>query len=239
VESTTKWQAQQSSPQISVGILQLTTFHLRKLTKSGNFSFIPREIRDRVYAYALDFNNYMKGVPLCHKHKPESPGASLLRVSKAIHAESIVALYQVNEFAIWISYDPLGRENGNHSIMNRPGFVMGFGHNDGGMGKPLIATIFKLPHGMAKYLQRVHLQVGTLEGIMERDISHVHRCISGPERPTYRSLIQVVEDACDLLKRPDKCKYTSHSSHSRYPHASSTLNTLKKILRRKSGSTSS
>jgi hypothetical protein len=116
---------------------------------------------------------------------------------------------------------------------------MGFGHNDVGMGKPLIATIFKLPHGMAKYLQRVHLQVGTLEGIMERDISHVHRCISGPERPTYRSLIQVVEDACDLLKRPDKCKYTSHSSHSRYPHASSTLNTLKKILRRKSGSTSS
>jgi hypothetical protein len=130
------------------------------------------------------------------------PSTNILRVSHRIHDEAIIILYQINAIGIWIEHqfdDP-----NNYSIMRRPGYRMNITHNDSQHTRPGMYRT-DLPRNMLKYMQTVYVHIGTLDGIDESDIAPTEfQTLSGPQRPAYRTLIDKVEEACELLMSCDK-----------------------------------
>ena len=52
-----------------------------------------------------------------------------------------------------------------------------------------------------RHMQWTHLQIGTQGGIRECDIvPHKRQTVLGPERPTYKNLVGIVEQMCDIFK---------------------------------------
>lgn len=58
-----------------------------------------------------------------------------------------------------------------------------------------------IPFDMVPHMQHIHLAIGGFAGLSEQDIvGPMYQSISGPERPTYVTLLKIVEDVCALLK---------------------------------------
>lgn len=176
------------------------------LSPVGALFILPFELRDRIYKLALNFNESRNNIPGCHSvgccNFEPIPRTALLRVSRRIHDEAKVSMYQVNEFTFWVSRDTLARPK-NRSIMGRAGYTILFGHNQI-YAESLSGRWFDIPMDMLPYLQNVGLHIGTAEGVREYDVVPTERqTTSGPERPTFIPLLTNVENACELLK---KCK---------------------------------
>jgi hypothetical protein len=127
---------------------------------------------------------------------------SLLCTSRSIHSEVEIVLYQINEFSIWIDYDFDNKQN--ISIMGRPGYRVDFGLQHRSEGHTQEIRCMKQPPKMEMLMcmQLMHLQVGVIKGIREYDIMPVKgQTVSGPERPTYRSLVEVVQQLCGMLQK--------------------------------------
>lgn len=142
----------------------------------------------------------------CPRHRPilnRGPRTSLLRVSRRIHDEAIICMYQVNEFGFWVEKDVRSSSRKNTSIMGRPGYWIYFGHNTIYQER-LDESFFEPPKEMIRHLQNVALNIGTQGGLREFDIVPAKRQTTlGPERPTFRPLLNKVEEVCRVLK---ECK---------------------------------
>jgi hypothetical protein len=201
-----------SSPHLFKLVTEATHRFLynRKLIMSlttGTLSLLPREVRDKIYSFVFDFTTPRspRELPppfsMSCKDKPHPARTSLLLASRRIHSEAQIVLYQVNEFGIWIDYDYQSNRD-NKSIMGRPGYRVDFGLQEGNK-EMQEDCFFKEPPKMEmlRHMQLIHLQVGTHGGIRECDIVPTKRqTVSGPERPTYRSLVEVVGEICEKLK---------------------------------------
>jgi hypothetical protein len=186
---------------------------LRYFLIAGTLSLLPREIRDKVYTNVLDFAAPQRRAETRSPSSLPQPEfkapllrttllrTALLQTSKYIHAEAEIVLYQVNEFGIWIDYDYNDNKD-NRSIMARWEYRVDYGlqvdylkyQEDCFMKKPPKKEILR-------HMQWMHLQIGTHCGIKEYDIVPTKRqTLSGPERPTYKSLAHTVEEICEELK---------------------------------------
>ena len=144
----------------------------------------------------MDFTTSQPPRELCSAKR-----TSLLLASRRIHSEAQIVLYQVNEIGICIDYDYESNRD-NISIMGRPGYRAAFGL-PGRYTKRERDDFFKNSPTMEmfRHMQLIHLQVGAYGGITEDDIVPAKRQrVSGPERPAYRSLVEVVKDVCGKLK---------------------------------------
>lgn len=86
--------------------------------------------------------------------------------------------------------------------MGRPGYRIDFGLEKA-YGEKLEECFFKDPPKMEclRHMQLIHLRIGTHWGIREYDIVPANsQTVSGPERPTYKGLVKVVEEVCEKLK---------------------------------------
>jgi hypothetical protein len=158
----------------------------------GTLAVLPREIRDRIYTYTLDQG------PFCPKEGPRRPRnpTALVRASRAIHAEAIIVLYLVNEFAIIIEYDHDIPDN--RSIMSTRGYTMSVKHYSSFFTK-YTPPVPPARH-MLRYMRQVVLDIGGILAINEFDIVPAQfQTLSGPQRPAFRSLLDVVEETCALL----------------------------------------
>jgi hypothetical protein len=84
--------------------------------------------------------------------------------------------------------------------MRTPGYLMNITHSDSRQARPGMYRM-DLPRNMLKYMQTVYVQIGTLYGIDEIDVVPTKfQTLSGPQRPAYRTLIDKVEEVCELLR---------------------------------------
>lgn len=168
----------------------------------GALSVLPRELRDRIYSLALDFNidrtleSSFCSEPIRHDHR-----LGILMVSKRIHGEAKIAFFQTNEFVFLVDHACL-KSRENRSVMGEPGFTLQIGHNDIYHSKEgRNASIEKIPYDMIPHMQNVHVTVGGFKGLRESDIvGFEHQSVYGPERPTYVPLMMLVHEVCALLR---------------------------------------
>jgi hypothetical protein len=172
----------------------------------GILSTLPAELRNRIYKSCLNFNEHREGhLAFCHHsisypQRREPNRTSLLTVSRRIHYEAIICLYQVNEWVFWVEKET--EDPKNKSIMGRLGYSIHFAHKRLFDELKDDAWFDKIPTNMIPYLQHVTLNVGSLDGIREYDIVPTRRQTTvGPERATFTPLLTKVKEVCEILRR--------------------------------------
>lgn len=141
----------------------------------------------------------------CEYHKPRPkflPRSGILRASRRIYEEAIIALYSNNEFTIYID-DSLERPN--VSVMGRSGFKLQLGPSCKEMDDIQFCMIDPLPAAeFLRRIQKLHLSIGSLHGIREFDINPTtNQRVAGPERPSFRPLVKTIEEACVIINGCD------------------------------------
>ncbi|KUJ23755.1 uncharacterized protein LY89DRAFT_1956 [Mollisia scopiformis] len=197
-------------------------------TSAGTLSTLPIELRERIYGLVVDLNEPIPvdsdlanpSDPYAHHpnctcsrsvtKKKSPPKLGLLLVSKAIHNETRIVLFRVNDWNIEVEDDNDGsfiKSEPNVSIMGRSGWMMQFSH--GSMRSkseftPLQTAALDRDNMWAE-LRSVHVSVGAPRaygggGIREYDILPWKRQTRpGPERPSFVPLLKVIDNICDLL----------------------------------------
>jgi hypothetical protein len=116
-----------------------------------------------------------------------------------------VSLYQVNDWAIWVQHQYCNPAN--YSIMGSPGFEIFYTHSSLER-QPSCEDNIRIPKNMFKHIQKVSVVIGGKIGIKEVDIvPTTDQTLLGPERPTFRTVIDRVEAVSQLLRECDKIHF--------------------------------
>jgi hypothetical protein len=130
----------------------------------------------------------------CLQHRPQ---AALLRVSRRIHDEAKIVMYKVN--VIMFGVRP-SDEPENTSVMGRDGFqykLLFYGPTD-----QYQIPIEPIPQ--IDVLKHIRIMVLSLSSpwVKGTDIVPTKKQrLSGLERPSFRPLLEVVTEICDILKQ--------------------------------------
>jgi hypothetical protein len=160
----------------------------QKLTGAlGTLSKLPREIRDKIYGFALY-------IDVCESyiHRPcHYPRIGLLQASRQFYDEAIVTLYSTNEFKIFVMevFPP----NDSWGFMQHS-YRIEFSHAGYRPVSDDNPYAVKLSADMLKYTREWQLVVGPLEGICETDMVPTK-----PKATNGEYLFDALAEICSFL----------------------------------------
>lgn len=166
----------------------------------GTLSKFPREVRDKIYGLALNFN------PPNFLPPPGHPRIRLLQVSHRIHDEAEKALYNTNSFLIKVDTDHTPR---NISVMGTRGFSIRVApFNETGTRHYSYDTLLGIsdqrmpPLQMLRHVQiwGIDIRASSSSVVVGRNAT-THPIYFGPEHPTFKPLSVAIEEGCAILRQ--------------------------------------
>lgn len=143
---------------------------------------LPREVRDKIYGFAMKFNAALPREPL------DLSQLRLLLVSHRVHDEAKIAFHRVNEFSLCVEID-YNSVNSDDSVApeNYQVFLDHNGIEDWGK----VSRIESMSHEPLQYVQNWSLMIGSISPVWESDLG-----VTNP-----KCLLDVTKQACNVLRQ--------------------------------------